>query len=306
MEGEWMRCVYVIGAGAVGLLIASFLRKAGYAVTVVTRREEQAVEIRTYGVTLFQMDGQQRNFEVDAVTERQLVVEEGAMVIVATKYDALQALLPTLTTLSDVPLLFMQNGLLHYEQALALKQQHIMFGSAQFGAEKVGETTVYHRGIGVLKLAVGRGNDDFIRIFEAACNEAFFIEQLQDAEQMLLEKALLNCFVNPLTALLQVRNGQLIHNEYAYHLLQQLYTELMQAFPYMQQKFPFQTVYQLCERTANNISSMLADRQAGRKSEIETIVGAIMKKAEKMGADVPTLSVLYYLLLAIEESGEKM
>ncbi|WP_042471670.1 ketopantoate reductase family protein [Bacillus ndiopicus] len=298
--------IYIIGAGAVGLLMASFLSEANYPVTVVTRREEHAEEIRKHGITRYNIDGQQQKFNVTSMTEQQIHIEEEAMVIVATKYDALQSLFPTLAAIRNVPLLFMQNGLLHYEQALALKHQDIAFGSAQFGAEKAGETTVYHRGIGVLKLAIGRGNDAIINIFEAASKEEFFIEWQEDAEQMLLEKALLNCFVNPLTALLQVRNGQLIHNEHAYHLLQQLYKELMQAFPQMQQKFPFQSVYNLCQRTANNISSMLADRQAGRKSEIETIVGAIIKKAQKMGADVPTLSVLYYLLLAIEESGEKM
>ncbi len=305
-RGERMEHVYVIGAGAVGLLMASFLSEANYPVTMVTRREAQAEEIRAHGITRFNIDEQQQTFRVAAITEQQLRIEEEAIVIVATKYDALQILLPTLEGLSDVPLLFMQNGLLHYEQALALKHQHITFGSAQFGAEKVNETTVYHRGIGVLKLAIERGNTDIIKVFQAASKEEFFIEQQQDAEQMLLEKALLNCFVNPLTALLQVKNGQLIDNAHAYHLLQQLYRELMQAFPQMEQKFPFQAVYQLCERTAENTSSMLADRQAGRKSEIETIVGAIIKKVRKKGADVPTLGVLYYLLLAIEESGEKM
>lgn len=301
-----MERIYVIGAGAVGLLMASFLSEAHYPVTIVTRREEQAIEICKDGITRFNINGQPQKFDVAAITEQQLQVEGGAIVIVATKYNALQTLFPTLKKLEDVSLLFMQNGLLHYEQALTLKQTNIMFGSAQFGAEKINETTVYQRGLGVLKLAIGRGNEAIIKAFEAASNERFFIEQQPDAEQMLLEKALLNCFVNPLTALLQVRNGQLIQNTHAYHLLQQLYQELMQAFPEMQQKFPFQAVYQLCERTAENTSSMLADRQAGRKTEIDTIVGAVIQRAKKIGADVPTLSVLYYLLLAIEESGEKM
>jgi 2-dehydropantoate 2-reductase len=87
-----------------------------------------------------------------------------------------------------------------------------------------------------------------------------------------------------------------------------LYAELMTAFPYMRAQFPFDGVRELCEKTAANTSSMLADRLAGRKTEVDTIVGAIIKKAAVNGRKLPTLHTLYELMKATEqlESGDKV
>ncbi|MEO4053627.1 2-dehydropantoate 2-reductase [Solibacillus sp. CAU 1738] len=300
-----MTRIYIIGAGAVGLLMASFLSESGHAVTVVTRRPKQAEKINMLGITRYEINGDQKTFEVQATSK--LEITDGAIVIVTTKYDALQSIYPSLAKLRpDVPLLFLQNGLAHMEKVLALQHENITFGSVQFGAQKGEETSVYHRGLGVLKLAIARGDKRVVQLLDFIKLESFSVQLENDAEQMLFEKALLNCFINPLTALLEVKNGQLIHNEHAFYLLQKLYKELMAAFPSVEQTFPFQSVYDLCERTANNTSSMLADRQKNRKLETETIVGAVINKAKKIGQEVPTLQVLYSLLLAVEESGEKM
>lgn len=300
-----MTSIHIIGAGAVGLLTASYLREAGYDVTVIARRDEQAKRINEHGITRHEISGQQKTFHVQVGTR--LDITGDAIIIVATKYSALKSIYPLLAKIPfDVPLLFLQNGLAHFEEVLTLPHEHITLGSVQFGAQKEGDTSVIHRGQGVLKLAVARGDERVVELLGAIHHETFYVQQERDAEQMLLEKALLNCFINPLTALLEVRNGQLIENEHALYLLRQLYEELMTAFPSMKQTFPFKSVYDLCERTATNTSSMLTDRLQNRKSEVETIVGAVIRKANGVGHELPTLQILYRLLLAVEECGEKM
>jgi ketopantoate reductase (EC 1.1.1.169) len=51
---------------------------------------------------------------------------------------------------------------------------------------------------------------------------------------------------------------------------------------------------------------MLADILHKRPTEIDTIVGAVLKRAAKRGKTLPILTTLYHLIVAIEESGEKM
>ncbi len=69
----------------------------------------------------------------------------------------------------------------------------------------------------------------------------------------------------------------------------------------------FEDVKSLCEKTASNTSSMLADFLNERPTEIDTIVGAIIKKASKKKVELPTLTTLYYLIKAKEEKRvEKM
>lgn len=294
--------VQIIGGGAVGLLVASFLAEMNTEVTVITRREEQATSLNSYGLHRKNIDG---STTIVKVAARTVLLQQPTLTIVATKYNELHTIYPVLKELSpEAPLLFMQNGLAHYEEALLLPQRHIAFSSAQFGAQKENDYTVIHRGIGILKTGIARGDERMFSLLKEVQNQNFPVVFEPDAERILFEKVLLNCFINPLTAILNVKNGELVTNQYALKLLHALYEELMTAFPYMRQVFPFEEVEALCVRTAQNTSSMLADRLAGRKTEVETIVGAILKKANNEGYTIPTLETLYALIKALEESGE--
>ena len=135
-------------------------------------------------------------------------------------------------------------------------------------------------GVGVLKVAVARGDSEKFSSVEKLQSELLPIQLEVDAEKMLFEKALLNCFVNPLTAILKMKNGELLTNKHAYALLEMLYGELVVAFPSIRVQFPFDSVTALCEKTAANTSSMFADPLAGRKTEVETIVGAILRESD--------------------------
>ena len=49
---------------------------------------------------------------------------------------------------------------------------------------------------------------------------------------------------------------------------------------------------------------MLADRLAGRQTEIETIVGEVIRLAKQNGHAVPVLSTLYHLVKSLDSIGE--
>ena len=58
--------------------------------------------------------------------------------------------------------------------------------------------------------------------------------------------------------------------------------ELMDAFPEMKKILPYEAVVDVCRKTANNQSSMLVDRLAGRPMEIATIVTAVREKRKSV------------------------
>lgn len=297
--------VVVIGAGAVGMLTASFLSEVGIQVTVVVRRQEQAHEINLRGLTRVNLNGTKTKTKVGAVTSL-CAFPHVDLVIITVKYGQLHTVYEELAALpKNIPLLFMQNGLAHYEEALQLHQETIAFSSVTFGAQVKNNTTVLHRGLGMCQMAIARGNTTVFLKLEQMVHRDFPIMITKNAEQMLFEKAVFNSLINPLTAILQVKNGELVTNKRAFLLVQTIYQELIEAFPDLEAKIGFSDVVALCEKTANNTSSMLADRLNGRKSEIETIVGAILQKARQNGHTLPTLHTLYLQVLAIEESGEQ-
>lgn len=297
--------VVVIGAGAVGMLVASFLAEVGIHVTVVVRRQEQAHEINQVGLTRVNLSGAKTRMKVDATTNLHALPHPN-LAVIAVKYGQLHTVYEELSALpKDIPLLFMQNGLAHFEEALQLKQETIAFSSVTFGAQVKNNTTVLHRGLGMCKIAIARGDKTIFLSLQQLINRDFPITVTQNAEQMLFEKAVLNSLINPLTAILQLKNGELLTNKQAFLLLQTIYKELIDAFPGLEANIAFSEVVALCEKTASNTSSMLADRLNGRKSEIDTIVGAILQKAVHNGQTLPTLRTLYLQVLALEESGER-
>ena len=298
--------IVIVGAGSVGMLIASFLSEYNDKVTLIPHREEQARNLQQYGLMRKNLDGTTTKCKVDISMDFSNLSKE-ALIILAVKYGQLQQVYESLRTLAPAtPLLFLQNGLAHLDEADTLPQHTIAFGSCQFGAQRENDTTVHHRGQGILKIAVEKGDAQHFKLFSKCPNPLFQVAFVESAEKMLFEKALLNCFINPLTAILQVTNGRLVENPQAYHLLQNLYKELITAFPEEASQLPFSDVENLCRRTASNTSSMLGDILHSRPTEIETIVGAVIKRAEKKGNRLPMLETLHLLVLAKEGSGEKM
>jgi 2-dehydropantoate 2-reductase len=117
-----------------------------------------------------------------------------------------------------------------------------------------------------------------------------------DLLQMQLEKLAVNCIINPLTVLLDARNGSILYNYSFTRVMRLLLSEIsvvirslpeLQAIPNVEQRFDpgrLETmVVGVANNTKDNISSMLADVRAGRQTEVEYINGWIVKKGEEQG-----------------------
>ncbi|UJF25830.1 ketopantoate reductase family protein [Planococcus sp. 107-1] len=280
----------VVGAGAIGMLIACLLKDAGEDVQLMPKTEKQAKEIEEIGILK-----DHKLYQIPAITKFQLISPD-TYIIVAVKYDALQGLLPELSReCPDNPLIFLQNGMLHLELIEELPQQQIALGSVEHGALKVSATEIRHTGLGTIKFALARGEASIFK--PLADIQGFTSGWVEDADQLLFRKVLLNCLINPLTALMEIQNGELLTNYHAYELLRNLYTELYLAFPEIEKLLPFEEVTALCASTSTNTSSMLADKLAKRKMELDTILLYTLRRSK---VDLPLLKTLYNLLKATE------
>ncbi|KAI9888770.1 MAG: hypothetical protein M1814_006275 [Vezdaea aestivalis] len=124
-----------------------------------------------------------------------------------------------------------------------------------------------------------------------------------------LEKLAVNCVINPLTVMLNCRNGELLYNFWATRLMRLLLSEIslvIRSLPELTEKnYPSHLrfapdrlesiVVAVASRTATNISSMLQDSQAGSKTEIEYINGYIVGRGERLGIQC----VMNYMLMSM-------
>lgn len=293
----------IVGGGAVGLVMANCLAHLGNTVEILVHSKKQKIAIEKQGISFTNYHGK-KSVQPFVVSTDPKDLDQHAIWIIAVKYHHLNGISALFNDLpQETELLFIQNGILHIEFAKSLKQQTILMGSVEFGAEKVDDCTVIHRGIGALKIACLRGENSDIEKYRMIASKEFPIALVDDYSKMLIRKALLNCFVNTLTTILRVKNGALLESESSAKILEQLYIEVMTAFPEQQSQLSFVDVINVCKNTAQNTSSMLADFMNGRMMEIDTIIGGILELAQRRGYAVPILSTCYSLLQAIQEGG---
>lgn len=114
--------------------------------------------------------------------------------------------------------------------------------------------------------------------------------------QQQLEKLAVNSVLNPLTSLIDNRNGAILHNFAFTRTIRLMLAETshvirslpeLQGVPNVNVRFSpdrLETlVVSLADKTKHNISSMLSDTRAGRRTEIEYINGYIVKRGEELG-----------------------
>lgn len=114
---------------------------------------------------------------------------------------------------------------------------------------------------------------------------------VDDIQQRRWQKLLVNCVINPLTAIHGVANGALAEPKWATQK-QQLIREFIQVAGSQGIVMNAATMQDVVEgviaSTANNRSSMLQDLDNGRPTEIGALNGYIVAKAREQGISVPT------------------
>lgn len=297
--------VGIIGAGSIGLLIGSYLAEAKLAVTMLVRDEQQKIQLENNGIWRMNEGANKVKVSVTATLDYQEIATMD-LLIIAVKYQDLAVVLQALKGRNiKSPLLFIQNGIAHLNDIVENDFPHIAFATVEHGALKKDSHTVSHNGVGKITIGERFGDPQKFDILEKVSSEFFPVQRHVDASYILLRKVLINCLVNPLTTILQVPNGELITNSDAHKLMKMLYEELIEAFPNMKDDLPFEAVEAVCRHTAKNHSSMLTDFYAKRPMEIETIVSAVIAKAEYDGKKLPLLQTYEKILLVLDRQVKK-
>ena len=290
--------IVVVGAGSIGLLIGSYLAEHQADVLFWVRREEQAELLRTGLIR----EPEKNTYEVQATTNIKHLPTD-ALWIIAVKYDALPAVLSEISALNVQPdVLFIQNGIGHVSLIENYSLGRVSFATVEHGAARMDDRTVSHNGIGPITIAINEQIAPIVHWMQHVDPQKFPIRTQQSAELLLLRKVLINCAINPLTALLQVPNGQLVNNPHFHLLFKQLCEELLGNFKELEDVLSYEDIEEVCYKTATNQSSMLVDRIKGQTMEIETILTAVLQKIDQKGGSAPFLKSLERMLLGINRS----
>ncbi|WP_270181777.1 2-dehydropantoate 2-reductase [Alkalihalobacillus sp. CinArs1] len=294
--------ITIIGAGAVGLLVGASFSLSGHMVTMVTRREEQADLLREKGIC-YRSEGVEAVYQVRASTS---LPDNPDIVVVAVKSyqveEVINMINHTYQKGAKPELLFIQNGMGHV-RFLETLHNNVALGTLDHGSKKIDDISVIHTGKGSLKICSYSGEWSFL---STLCDETLSIQHVENWYKLLSEKLVINCGINPLTAIFKILNGELMTNPRYFAILRELIKESSTVLN-LEFEESLNRVQGVCQLTAANTSSMLADLKAGRRTEIDAISGFVLREASLKGIDVPYTRFVFDAVKGMElKLGERL
>ncbi len=300
--------IAIIGSGAMGSLFGGLLAENGQKVTLVDKRKKLVQKINENGLKITNLKNKKRTIEVKATTSVKNITKPDLAIIFVKSSDTEKAVKDSIQILKpDVNILTLQNGLGNPETiAKHTPEEKIIAGTTTHGSTEKNPGHIKHAGEG--DTVIGRyftDNDGFVNDLASTLTDAGIDTNVSNnIQKFVWEKVLVNIGINPLTALARVKNGALLEFKAGTNILERAIEEgikVAKAEGVNIRKDIISHAKNIAEKTRDNKSSMLQDIEQGRKTEIEYLSGAIVKRAEKHNISVPTNETLNNLILLAEE-----
>jgi 2-dehydropantoate 2-reductase len=307
--------IVVVGPGAIGCLFAGLLIEGSEAgdggsapkVWLLDKDPARAARISQQGIILESSSGSR---SIDArITANPSEIGASDMVLLCVKaYDTTSAMMTARPVLCDHTIVVsMQNGIGNAEKiADVVARDGIVCGITAHGSTSLGPGQVRHSGSGPSVVAPFLPDCKHIALAAANTLSSVGIEThtAQDARRMIWSKLVVNAAINPVTALANVRNGDLLANEALRDRMSAAAREAAAVAEAAGIRLDYDdavsSAEKLCTATAENYSSMLQDIRMNRRTEIESITGAIVQEAHHRNVDVPVSEELLASIRSLE------
>ncbi len=302
--------VAIVGAGVIGSIFAYIFGKA-HEVTLIEVVKEKVELYRREGFTIIMPDGQEVHVDNVNVTSNPEEVGVVDLVQISVKgyatESATKAALPMIG--EDTMVLSVQNGLVHDVISSIVGKEKVIAGiTAHSGMPVKANVIRYVGGYGPL-LMIGKydkqPDDRFWEIINELKKIGEQIEVVDDIEAVIWKKLVANVACNPVAAITGMTSVEALACSEAKELIRMLAEEVVDVakargvyFPEMENIADF--VYQAFAGTKDNKVSMLQDVEARRRTEIDTLNGAIVAEGERLGVDVKANKVITMLVKSLE------
>ncbi|HIZ50855.1 MAG TPA: 2-dehydropantoate 2-reductase [Candidatus Pseudomonas excrementavium] len=292
--------LYILGAGSLGLLWAARCARAGIDCRLILRTPAALREWQDRdSVLLLERQGAVESIQVTAELAdssetpiRRLIITTKAWAVAG----ALESIAPRLR--ADSQLVLLQNGL-GSQQAVSERfpTQRVLYASTTDGAWKRAANQVVWAGTG--QTLVGDPRQEPAPEWLALLTQAG-IDWRWEREilPVLWLKLAINCAINHITALHDCPNGEVPERAGPLFgpLLVELHTLLASQSVQLGQTELIERVHAVIQATAANSSSMRQDVHAGRRTEIDFILGHACRTARLAGLTTPVLDALHQQL----------
>lgn len=304
--------IIIVGPGAIGLLLYSFLKGVNEETYLLDKSESRAKFIQGNGIKVEGLSGPRYIRDVHISSKAQDLPEADLLIIAVKSYDTEDAVRRALPCIGDRTLVAsFQNGLGNFELiSKYVPEGRIIAGVTNHGATLLSHGHVKHAGSGETVIGFYERRsmrtlrtklEEIVRLFKRA---GLDLKIEEDMEKVIWSKLLINVGINALTALTNLKNGYLVKIE----PLRRLMHLLVEEAHILSRKKGIKLIYpdphlkveEVCEKTADNISSMLQDILRGKRTEVDAINGAVVRESKKIGLNAVHNEFITELIHGVE------
>ena len=286
--------IAVLGAGAIGCLVAAKLIDSGHEVHVHARGDHGAF-LTVHGLTVTgvwnkKILPEEWTVSLDEVGIHDSLEKCADLVIITSKSKDTENLAKIATKLSNGPVLSLQNGLGNREIIQKHKHENYAVGVTTNAVKRISPGTIEWVGKGGLVIGGPKASEFLnpLKTLNASFNE--------NVSTILWNKLLINIAINPIAAICGVKNGMLLKEP----LLSQAESTMLEGARVARLlgiDIPsdielVENLQLVLKNTSENTCSMLVDVKEGRETEIDALCGQVVERAEHLGVESPLNSML--------------
>lgn len=307
--------IVIVGLGALGTTFATLLKKSGHSVFAITK-DRYLSALSEKKVSMFGIWGEHEAVLDGVFADIGPLRNNAVDIILLTvkSYDTEQAMAMLAPLVQgDTVVISAQNGYGNYEAvAHAVGKSHALLARIIFGARLVepgrAEVTVIADKIRIGQPEGAILQDKVVRLAAEIDKAGVPTAYAADVNEILWDKILYNCALNPLGALLECNYGNLASNSYTRQLMNSIIREIFEVTRAHSIKLHWSDPAgyidhfygKLLPPTKDHYPSMYYDMRAGKKVEIDALNGAIVRLGSERGVLVPVNETITHLIKAKE------
>ena len=296
--------IVIIGAGAIGSLFGALLSKKNNVLLI--GRKKHVATIKKNGLVLRGKTNLTAKISAEDTIDK-ITSPPDFLILTVKSYDTETAIKDARKIIgSDTIVLSLQNGLDNVDKILgAIDKRNVLAGITTHGAFFSKPGIIEHTGSGETILGELHGRKTKrIKNITSLFNETGIETKIStNINKEIWVKAIVNSSINPLTSIFQCKNGYLLKNPLLEDIVDKICAESTKVANSEGMPVSYNDMIKKTKEgvrnTSENYSSMLQCFKLGKKTEIDSINGKIVKIGKKHGLELSINKILVYLIKRI-------
>jgi len=303
--------IVVVGSGAIGCLFGGLLAKSGHDVWMIDKDKEVVEKIKKEGICIVTNGEELQPIQTKSISNPGEIKSCDFILLCVKCFDTEEAVKGISHIIKgETTLLTLQTGIGNIKIASSIIPETNILGGVTYSGTTVlspGRIRYVSPGDTYIGEINGKETERVRHLIEAFKKSGIETMISDNIIGHIWSKAIIYAGINPLTAILHIKNGQLLDKIESINLLREIIKEGIEIAERSGRRLiyddPYDSLFYFCKNTSENLSPMLQDILNKKKTEIDALNGAIVEKGRKIGMHTPVNRAIRDIIKLLEKWG---